>query len=437
VTQAFRRAFGRAPRVVFLDGPGNTIQAFRRWRAGEDHPGETAVTYSSQVFDVAQRLGAKLLALSCVTPAERLEDGDFVIEHRARPWSSATGSAFSAAQALWAIDLMRMARRFRPDVMLVSEVPHPFLFAPLKAAGVRLVCALHCTLWPAGHPPTTPIASHIARANGWFFRDICDATLAISPECERQVAVLAGTTKGPLLSYRPQYRGRIAAPREVAGRPLRVLFAGRCEREKGVFDVVELARRLSRKRPGEFHFSICGGGSAFSEIQGQIAASGLGETVRAPGQLGRRELHAEYERCDVVLVPTTAAFPEGLNKVAVEALLAGRPSILSTTIPAGELVGDAGLIVPAGDLDRFEEALARLADDPALYRRCSAATIPAGAAFVGAPNAFGQVVEQAVRAQLDDLVGQVTTRWPVEAARAPTPAPAPRPPDVEALSYEQ
>ena len=29
---------------------------------------------------------------------------------------------------------------------------------------------------------------------------------------------------------------------ETAGRPFRVLFSGRCEREKGVFDVLELAR---------------------------------------------------------------------------------------------------------------------------------------------------------------------------------------------------
>jgi glycosyltransferase involved in cell wall biosynthesis len=403
LSDAFRRAYGRAPRILFLDGPGNTALAFRRWRAGADHPGETAVTYSSQVFGVAERLGAKLLALSSATPTERVEDGDFVVEHRARPWPSATGPAFGAAQTLWAIDLMRVARRFRPDVMLISESPHPFLFAPLKAAGVRLICALHCTLWPAGFPPTSPFALQVARANGWFFREICDVTLAISPECERQVASLAGSTRGPLLPYRPKYRAHIAAPRETAGRPLRVLFAGRCEREKGVFDALELARRLARKRPGEFHFAICGGGSSQRDVEVQIRIAGLVGSVRALGQLGCEELRAEYERCDVVLVPTTADFPEGLNKVALEALLAGRPAILSTTIPAGELVGDAALVVPAGDLDGFQAALERLADDPVLYRRCSAATIPAAAAFVGTRITFEAVVEQALRAQLDDL----------------------------------
>jgi glycogen(starch) synthase len=362
------------------------------------------VTYSSQVFEAAERLGAKLLALSSVTPPGRLEDGDFIIEHRARPWSSATGAAFSAAQALWAIDLMRVALRFRPDVMLISEVPHPFLFAPLKAAGVRIVCALHCTFWPAGFPPTTPLRKQVGKANGWFFRQLCDATLAISPECERQVVSVAGTTKGPVLPYRPKYRARIAAPREVAGRPFRVLFAGRCEREKGVFDVLELARRLAQKRPGDFEFVICGGGTALSEVEARIEAAGLGPHVRTLGQLGCAELRAEYERCDAVLVPTTAAFPEGLNKVALEALLAGRPAILSTTIPAVELVGDAALVVPAGDVDGFEDALTRLVDDPALYRRCGAATIPAAASFLASPILFGAVVEQAVRAQLNDLV---------------------------------
>ena len=48
----------------------------------------------------------------------------------------------------------------------------------------------------AGFPPTTPLRMQVAKANGWFFREICDATLAISPECERQVTRVAGTTKG-------------------------------------------------------------------------------------------------------------------------------------------------------------------------------------------------------------------------------------------------
>jgi glycogen synthase len=185
--------------------------------------------------------------------------------------------------------------------------------------------------------------------------------------------------------------------------------------------VLELARRLVQKRPGDFQFVICGGGTSLSEVHAQIEASGLGAHVRALGQLGCAELRAEYERCDAVLVPTTTAFPEGLNKVALEALLAGRPAVLSTTIPAAELVGDAALVVPAGDVNGFEAALVRLADDPVLYRRCGAATIAAGASFLDTRISFGAVVEQALRAQLDDLVRQAAPRRIDIPARAASP----------------
>jgi glycosyltransferase involved in cell wall biosynthesis len=313
---------------------------------------------------------------------------------------------------------MRVALSFRPDVMLISDTPHPFLFAPLKSAGIRLVCALHCTFWPAGFPPTRSVPVGMGMANGWFFRKVCDATLVISPECERQVIRLAGKTKGPVRAYRPKYRARIGQPRPTAaGRPFRVLFAGRCEREKGVFDTLELAQRLAQKRPGDFHFTICGGGSCQPQVEAQIAAAGLTGHVVVRGQLERRELLAEYELCDAVLVPTTPQFVEGLNKVALEALLAGRPAVLSTTIPAGELVGDAALVVPAGDLDGFQRALERLADNPALYRRCSEATIPAGDALIGSCIAFEDVVEQTLRAQLNA----------VTAAQVPPTPPVPFP----------
>ena len=404
MTGPFHHALGRAPRILFLDGPGSTIVSYQRWRADDNHPGETAVTYSGQLFSVARRLGAKVMAISPIGPAERLDDGDFVIEHRPQPWPNASGAGFYAAQALWAADIMQVALRFRPDVMLLTESPHPFLFTPLKSAGIRLVCALHCTFWPAGFPPTKRMAVRTAAANGWFFRNVCDATLAISPECERQVFELARAPKGPVLPYRPKYGARIAAPRLTpAGRPFRVLFAGRCEPEKGVFDVLELARRLLRKRPGDFHFTICGGGSSQSQVQNQIANARLAEQVTVRGQLEGRELRTEYEGCDAVLMPTTPNFTEGLNKVALEALLAGRPAIMSSTIPAAEMAGDAALVVPAGDLDGFQSALERLADDPALYRRCSDATIPAGEPFVASHITFENVVEQTLRAQLGSL----------------------------------
>jgi glycogen synthase len=390
------------PRIVLFDGPGDTMSAFRRWRAGEDHPGETAVTYSSQFFDVAERMGARVLALSCHTREGRLEDGNFLIEHRAAPWPMAKGVSFHIAQAMWAAALMREVLRFRANVAVLGDSPHPVLFAPLHAMGVMLVPALHCAFWPQGHGFSGPIERRMSTLNGWFFRNVADATLAISPECERQVRTIAGTVKGPIHQYRAKYRTRLAEPPPgPANKPFRVMFAGRCEAEKGVFHLLTVAHRLEQKRPGDFRWTVCGGGGAEARLRAEVEKLGLGHCVVLRGQLQRTELTAEYTNCDAVFVPTTSHFTEGLNKVTLEGLLSGRPVVASTTTHAGELLGDAGFLVTSEDLAGYQNALERLADDADLYRRCCAATLSASASLVNSDIAFEAVLERTLRTLLE------------------------------------
>lgn len=401
----------RPPRILFLDGPGDLIGSFRRWRAGEQYPGETAATYSGQFFEVATRLRARVHAIAWPGDRERVEDGEFVIEHRPRVWSAARGAAFHAAQALWASDLMAVALRFRPDVVMLVDTPPPFLFAPLGAGGTRVVVALHNTLWPAHHPPSG-LARLMARANGWFFRNVADATLALSPECERQVRSMAGSLRGSIEQYRPRFTGRIAdAPGDDPGRPFRVLFASRAERNKGVFDVVELAARLEASRPGGFLWTICGGGSAEGQLAAAIRERGLSRVVQQYGQVQRTRLLELYAACDAVIVPTTSAFAEGMAKVALEAVLAGRPAIVSDTVPAGEILGDAALIAPAGDLAAFTRAVERLADDAAFYRATCDAAVRCSTALLDPSVSFEAVVERTLR-RLLPLAPEFTTTPP-------------------------
>lgn len=388
----------RVPRLLFFDGPGNLVGSFRSWREREPYSGELALTYSAQLFNVAERLGLQTHAVAWPRTRERVVDGDFVVEHRPAPFASARGALFHAAQAAWAADLLALAARFRPDVTMLVDTPYPFLFAPLRGMGTRVVVALHNTLWPANHRRTGVAQRMLSRANGWFFRNHVDVTLALSPECERQVRTVAGDLRGPIVQYRPQFEAHIApAPRTPPGVPFKVLFASRVERNKGVLDVIEAAARLEARRPGRFAWVICGGGSAEREVAHTISARGLTSVIRQRPQLRRVDLLEEYANCDAVIVPTTATFAEGMAKVALEGALAGRPVIVSETVPAGEVLGDAAITVLAGDISGYVQAVERLADNAALYLSMCSAADRVSKILLNRDHGFEAIVERTLR----------------------------------------
>ena len=61
--------------------------------------------------------------------------------------------------------------------------------------------------------------------------------------------------------------------------PFRVLFNGRVEANKGVFDLVSIAASLAATRPGEFHFDVCGDGSALEELRIEVVGRDLQDLV--------------------------------------------------------------------------------------------------------------------------------------------------------------
>jgi glycogen synthase len=403
----------RAPRILFLDGCGDLIGAYRHWRAGEPDPNQTDATFSGQFFDIATRIGAHVRAIAWPGDQSRVEEGRFVIEHRRRPFPSARGAAYHVAQVLWAADIASVAIRAGVDVIVMQDGPYRWLLAPLRALGVHLVAVVHNTLWPACHPPVSLGKRALATAEGWFFRRVSDATLAVSPECERQVRTAAiGRPRGSVAQFRPTYDGPLAAaPRSTPATPFRVLYAGRLERDKGVFDLLEVAARLEASRPGGFRWTICGGGSAEREFATAAQARGLASIVTLRGRLRRPELSAEFAGCDSVFVPTTAGFPEGLNRAAVEAALSGRPVVISKTAPAAEILGPAAVVVAPGDIEAYAAALRLLADDAALYGSSCEAAVRASAALLD-PNMSLQTVLGRV---LDNLF--VPTQAGPDAAR--------------------
>ncbi|HWC23439.1 MAG TPA: glycosyltransferase [Flexivirga sp.] len=131
-------------------------------------------------------------------------------------------------------------------------------------------------------------------------------------------------------------------------------FAGRLERRKGVFVLLDAVAAAP-----ELTLYVAGAGPAEDELRAAITERGLRERVQLLGALGSDDLAAFYRRIDVLAVPslTTASWVEQFGRVAVEAMACGTPVVSSDSGALPEVVGDAGLVVPEGDVAALSSAL--------------------------------------------------------------------------------
>ena len=85
--------------------------------------------------------------------------------------------------------------------------------------------------------------------------------------------------------------------------------------------------------------------------------------VRRLGPVRWEILDSLYRRARACVLPSTY---EGFGLPAAEALARGCPVVASGGGAMAEIVGDAGILCPAGDVEAFSGALGRILDDDAL-----------------------------------------------------------------------
>lgn len=152
----------------------------------------------------------------------------------------------------------------------------------------------------------------------------------------------------------------LAQPFADAGRPPRIVAAGRLHPKKG-FDVLVAAAALLRDRGLSFEVEIAGEGDERGRLEGLIGEHGLGERVRL---VGWRDASAFLATGDVFAFPS---YQEGFPLVLLEAMAVGLP-VAASAIPGPDemiLEGVSGRLTAPGDPVALADALAALIADPA------------------------------------------------------------------------
>lgn len=145
-------------------------------------------------------------------------------------------------------------------------------------------------------------------------------------------------------------------------------YAGRLVPEKGLLvllDALELDARL--------HLRIAGAGPLEADLRRRAADAGLASRIEFLGSLGIDELPVFYRSLDVLAVPSlpTPGWTEQFGRVAIEAMACGVPVVSSDAGALPDVVGGAGLVVPAGAPEPLASALVAAAGPRAAELRRS------------------------------------------------------------------
>ncbi|MGW5155958.1 glycosyltransferase family 4 protein [Nonomuraea wenchangensis] len=126
--------------------------------------------------------------------------------------------------------------------------------------------------------------------------------------------------------------------------------------------------RAARGRP---LFVVAGEGPLRGELERRIAAEGLPVML-----LGNRDDVPDLLGAATAVV--TATRWEGQPLSIREALMAGKPVIATAVGGIPEIVGDAGILAPYGDVRALREAVRRLLEEPGIAERLAAAAVRRG-----------------------------------------------------------
>lgn len=159
---------------------------------------------------------------------------------------------------------------------------------------------------------------------------------------------------------------RPAVPRGGAAR-YDGCFLGRLHASKGVFELVEIWKKVCERRPGSSLVMVGADPMGLrAELERKIRNLGLLDEIHVLGYLSKAELE------DVLSLSRVFVFPsheEGFGISILEAMNHGMPSVAYGLPHYGEIFGDALVTVEAGDIDGFADEVVELLDDEVRYRR--------------------------------------------------------------------
>lgn len=166
------------------------------------------------------------------------------------------------------------------------------------------------------------------------------------------------------------------------------------EENKGIFDLLRAFVYL-RDKGHHVKLDFLGDGSALDELRTKIEGAGLSDFVSTHGHCSGDRVIEALSQAHIVVVPTRSEFVEGLNKVAVEAVLSGRPVITSQVCQALSLIREAAFEAMPDDWASYAQCIEHAMTDTAAYNNAVSAARRLREQFFDPSQSIGNMLEKA------------------------------------------
>jgi glycosyltransferase involved in cell wall biosynthesis len=202
-------------------------------------------------------------------------------------------------------------------------------------------------------------------------------------------------------------------PSTIANRPSSIVrrpssfvvgYAGALIPEKGVDLLLHACAGLPDVG---WRLAIVGDGPERAQLGALAGTLDISDRVDFLGQRASTQMPDVYPTFDVLVLPslTRPNWKEQFGRVLIEAMACGVPVIGSDSGEIPNVIGDAGLIFPEGDIDALRDSIASLLADP--ERRAQYAE--AGRSRVLAEFTQAQIAAATHRVYCEILLQQETT----------------------------
>ena len=256
---------------------------------------------------------------------------------------------------------------FRPDILELWEEPYFALAFQAGLAfrrvnpngGLIFFSAQNVRKW---RPPPFSLFEH------WVFSN-ADLCFAMSEEVK--VVLREKGWKGPskviplgvdMDAFKEPSALSIAQklPKPIVG------YLGKMDTQKGVLDLLEAIEGLNQETKVTPLF--IGNGALKDPIRERLKELSLPSLVL--DAIDHERVPSALASMDVIVMPskTQSKLKEQFGRVAIEAMAAGTPLIVSSSGALPEVVEDGALVYPEGDIEALKEALKQLLFDQGFSR---------------------------------------------------------------------
>lgn len=396
-TSDLRSALGLAQdaplRISYLPGPGDLHTTYQYWKKREFDPRVPSVAYSTMFFEVCKSLKAQgqVITRSEATQPP-IKDENFLFF--TVPYKvGASGLSYHLGRQRYAAACLEAVQAFKPHIAVVASDLEPRHLSVIKRSGAKIVYSMHNTFWPMGEPHLS-LKKRLTNALTKQSLTAINAAICTSHECERQLQSLSANPLPTFVETPQQIERTTRSDTPRKGPATQLLYLGRIEEPKGVFDLLDSFEELFRSRP-ELRLNYLGAGASLGALQNEIASRDLESVVKAPGHVDSKEVHEALANCDVLVCPTRTSFNEGLAFVCFEAALHAAPTVMSTVVPARDLLNGGCAVFEADSTPAMTNELTRLIDNATAWKELSGNAIKCAEVVFDRERSWGTLLYRA------------------------------------------